>query len=217
MVLDKERLDHNGFYLDGQQIEELSSFVYLGSTINTEGSCMQEVIRRLATARNIVQKMTTIWKSRNISKVLKLRVIRSTAFAVATHGCESWTLTKRIQNKVNAFEMWAYRRLLRISWQERKSNTWVLDELQTNLMLLNQIIARKLNYFGHAIRHQGLEKLIIQGMLEGKRGRGRPPRSWCDDITDWTGKNLAEASHMAEDRKRWRATMKATAARARAT
>ena len=119
MVVDKNRTDDHKFILNGEELEEVNSFVYLASLINTEVSCMPEVNRRLCMARSTIENMTTICKS------LKLRIARATAFAVATYGCESWANSKKVTKKIEAFEMWTYRRLLRVSWRQHKTNAWI--------------------------------------------------------------------------------------------
>ena len=212
MVLDKNRSSNGGFTLHGEEIEEIGSFVYLGSTITTQANCMDEVNKRLCMARNTVQKMTSIWKSRAVSKELKLRIVRATAFAVATYGSESWTFSKKVTKKVEAFEMWAYRRLLRVSWKDHKTNERILEELQTRRMLMKQLRKRKLSYFGHTMRRTSLEKTIMQGITPGRRMRGRPARTWEADITDWSGSSLGEATRTAENRDTWRNIMNVTAA-----
>ena len=161
-----------------EELEEVKSFVYLGSPINTEVSCMPEVNRRLCMARSTIENMTTIWKSQAICKSLKLRIARATAFAVATYGCEWWAYSKKVTKKIEAFEMWTYRRLLRVSWRQHKTNAWILEQLRTKPMLVKQMWKRKMKHFGHIIRHNSLEKTIIQGITAGKRGRGRPARTW---------------------------------------
>ena len=130
MVVDKNRTDDHKFILNGEELEEVKSFVYLGSLINTEVSCMPEVNRRLCMTRSTIENMTTIWKSQTICKSLKLRIARATTFAVATYGCESWAHSKKVTKKIEAFEMWTYRRLLRVSWRQHKTNTWILEQLE---------------------------------------------------------------------------------------
>ena len=212
MVMDKNRSNMDGFTLHGEEIEEIKSFVYLGSTITTQANCMDEVNKRLCMARNTVQKMTSIWKSRGVSKELKLRIARATAFAVATYGSESWTFSKKVTKKVEAFEMWAYRRLLRVSWKDHKTNDMILESLQTERMLMKQLRRRKLRYFGHTMRRISLEKTIMQGITAGRRTRGRPARTWEADIMEWSKRSLEAATRAAENRDLWRAIMTVTAA-----
>ena len=212
MVVDKNRTDDQRFILNGEELEEVKSFVYLESLINTEVSCMPEVNRRLCMARSTIENMTTIWKSQTICKSLKLRIARATAFAVASYGCESWAYSKKVTKKIEAFEMWTYRRLLRVSWRQHKTNAWILEQLGTKPMLVKQMRKRKMKHFGHIIRHNSLEKTIIQGITAGKRGRGRPARTWEKDIEEWAGTNIGEATRMAERRDLWCTVIDVTAA-----
>ena len=170
------------------------SFVYLGSLINTEVSCMPEVDRRLCMARSTIENMTTIWKSQAICKSLKLRVARATAFAVATYGCESWAYAKKVTKKIEAFEMWTYRRLLRVSSRQYKTNAWILEQLSPKPMLVKQMRKRKMKHFGHIIRHNSLEKT-----------KDHHPRDHCrEERQRETSKNLGERHRgMGEDKHWW--------------
>ena len=120
MVVDRERKSDE-FVIDGQQIEEVKQFEYLGSMINNSGDSTTEIKRRLAIARTTVQGMSSIWKSRGLSIDLKVRLLRATVFSIATYGCESWAMTKNDRKRVDAFEMWCYRRLLRVTWKDRRT------------------------------------------------------------------------------------------------
>ena len=213
MVIDRTRTDFSDFTLHGQNIEEVTVFNYLGSMINTDSSVMQEVSRRINIARTAVRKMDKIWKSKAINNKLKLRLARTTAFAIASYGSETWTISDKVKKKINAFEMWTYRRIMRVSWREKKTNEWVLHSLGTVMLLYQQIVCRKLRFFGHIMRHDSLEKAIIQGKVEGMRGRGRPRRAWYSDIEEWVGCSLHRASQLSERRDGWRDIVKATAAR----
>jgi len=211
MVLDPSR-SVDAFVLDGQQIEEVQEFEYLGSLIDNKSDSTCEIKRRLAIARNTTQNMVNIWKSRGVSTELKLRLLRATAFSVATYGCESWAPTKSDKKRIDSFEMWCYRRLLRISWQDKRSNEWVLEKIGSGLMLRDLIRERKLRYFGHIMRKENsIEKQIIQGAVEGSRGRGRPATAWTDGIKEWTERKMAKATSLARDREGWRALVKTTA------
>ena len=212
MVVYKNRTDDQKFILNGEELEEVKSFVYLGSLINTEVSCMPEVNRRLCMARSTIENMTTIWKSQAICRSLKLRIARATAFAVATYGCESWAYSKKVTKKIEAFDMWTYRRLLRLSWRQHNTNAWILEQLRTKPMLVKQMRKRKMKHFGHIIRHNSLEKTIIQGITTGKIGRGRPSRTWGKNIEEWARANIGEATRMAERRDLWCTVIDVTAA-----
>ena len=126
MVVDSNRGDIEEFMLGEEKIEEVDNFVYLGSVIDTSCKSSKEIRKRLAMARSTVQKTLNIWRSRGVSTKLKLRLLHATAFAVATYGCESWTFTETDGKKIDSFEMWCYRRLLRVSWTDKRTNQWVL-------------------------------------------------------------------------------------------
>ena len=122
---------------------------------------------------------------------------------VATYGCESWTLRKNEETRLDAFEMKRLRRMLRVS---KKTNEWVLNKAGVKRELLDTVKARKLAYYGHTMRKQGscLEKEIMQGTMPGARRRGRPRTAWMDNIKTWTGLSMEESVRMTEDRDKWR-------------
>ena len=132
--------------------------------------------------------------------------------SILMYGSESGTITEKIQRKLEAFEMKCYRRLLGISWRERRSNDYVWtkimeifqNEHQKPEAVMQTVTKRKLTFFGHQVRRGKITKNLIQDSCEGIRTRGRPKRNWQNDITDWTGLNLQEACHRTYDRKRWR-------------
>ena len=212
MVVDCFREDHTDFMLDDEKIDEVDEFNYLGSLITKDGSCKKEVRRRLALARTTTLNLAAIWKSRGISTSLKTRLLRATAFAVASYGCESWVTSKSDRERIDAFELWAYRRILRVPWTAKKTNRWVLDTIGSDLVLRKQMAQRKMRFFGHTIRRDGFEKDIIQGAVEGKRRRRRPASAWFEDIKRWTGLGMAAASRAALDRDLWRELVGTTAA-----
>ena len=142
---------------------------------------------------------------------LKMRVLWATAFPIAIYGSESWTMQKADERRVDASEMWCYRRVLRIPWTERKTNAWVLDKIGNRLMLREMVRRRKLHFFGLVIRRKGLERTIITGKANGKRKRGHPPTSWLKYIKSSTGMPLQEAVRAAEDKEKWRRIVKTTA------
>ena len=136
----------------------MDDFIYLGSTITNKGQSAPEIRRRLAMARDAVQKLTSIWRSRRIRLNLKLRLLQAAVFPIATYGSESWSMQKADERRVDAFEMWCYRRILRISWTEMRSNIWVLEKIGTGLVVREAIRKQKLRFFGHVIRRDGLDK-----------------------------------------------------------
>ena len=189
----------------------VQSFEFLGSIINIKGDSSQEIKRRLSIARSVVQNMTKLWKSK-LPYALKIRLLKSTAFAVAAYGSESWAMKTADKKRLDAFEMWCYRRVMRIPWTHKKSNTWVLEQLRIKKTLRADVLARKLSYFGHVTRHPCLQKTIIQGMMERKRKRGRPATSWLDDIRELSGFSITKATRAASNRRQWRNLIRTTPA-----
>ena len=162
--------------------------------------------------RGAVQNMVSIWKSRGMSLGLKVRFLRATAFPIAIYGCESWAMTSGDKKRADAFEMWCCRRLLRVSWTERKTDKWVLEKIGSVLMLRKSMAERKMRFFGHIVRKKGMEKRLMQGKMAGKRRTGRPATTWFQNLKEWTKLDIAGASQLATDRERWRTIIKVTAA-----
>ena len=147
--------------------------------------------------------MEKLWKGEH--ETTKLRILRACVFPVATYGCEGWTIGKTEEKKITAFEMKCYRKMLRIPWTDKMRNETIIERLQIRQnWLLNTVGKRKLQYFGHIKRHNGLEKHIMEAGTEGRRGRGRPARRWIDDIRSWMEMPATEVGRMAQDRNTYR-------------
>ena len=129
-----------------------------------------------------------------------MEIIRACVFPTATFGCESWTISKADEKRINAFEMKCYRRALRIPWVERVTNKEVLKIIPLNKCQLLSIVKKsKLSYFGHLKRHDVLERIFLEGRMEGRRGRGRPRRRWTQYISDWMETTVTCAGRKADD------------------
>ena len=204
--------------IDGDKIEEVNDFDYLGSLITQNGDCIKEIRRRLGVATNKLKSMKKVWKGNDVKT--KLKFLRSIIFPIAIYGSETWSLSKEAEKKINAFELRCYRRILRIPFTAKRTNVSVLKEIGNvkEEWLLNFIVSQKLKFFGHIKRHDCLEKDIFEGKIEGKRGRGRPRRRWSQDITDRLQSTVTEAGRFAQDRAAYRrAVADATCRRASAT
>lgn len=183
----------------------VSHFNYLGSIICNNGECANEIKRRLSMARAATSKLTKIWKDRRITKRTKLRLVEALIFPIATYASETWTIKQAERKRIESFEMWVYRRILRISWTQFRTNVSILQELNINDRLLKKVNRSYLKYFGHIARREGtMERLMVDGKVEGRRGRGRSPTRWCDQLKPLIGTTLSEALHLAEDREVWR-------------
>lgn len=196
--------------IDQQQVQQVTNFDFLGSLITTNGDSKSEIARRLAMARKSAVALDTIWRDHGITKTTKMRLMNSLVFSIATYACETWTLRKEERKRIEAFELWAWRRLLRISWNEHQTNVNVLNNIGNPRSLLNRVIAKQLTYFGHTNRRDGgnLEKQVMFGTIEGNRGRGRPRISWLDNLKKVTGMTLQELSRSAQNRVHWRTFVK---------
>lgn len=193
------------FTLDGEGVEVVDRFVFLGSTIHKDGGSDLEVRRRLSLGRAAMNKLSTIMKSHDISQKLKVMLVNSLVFPVVLYGAESWTLKLADKRKLNSFEIWCWRRLLRIPWTKKVTNEEVLTTIGHPTPLEALALKQKLSYFGHVSRHDaGIGKDLMLGKIEGSRRRGRQRTRWIQEITSSTGKSLAILKESARDRTYWR-------------
>ena len=141
--------------------------------------------------RKAMTNLTTIMKDKNITPNTKIRIIEALVFPVVTYGSETWVIRKAEMKKIEAFELWVWRRLLRVPGTSRTTNEGVLGQIKKERSLFNTIRKRQLTYYGHINRAgNSLEKLIMQGKIKGKRGRGRPATKWFDNIKTMTTRNV---------------------------
>lgn len=192
------------FTANNENIEVVDHFVFLGSVIDEDSGCTRELTRRLALGRSAMIGLARIWKDRDLSVATKVRVVKALVFPVATYGCETWTLSKAQRARLEAFEMWCWRRMLRIPWTAKRTNVSVLAEVNSDTSLERTAMRMKLAYFGHVLRGQGLEASVMLGMGGGSRGRGRPKKRWLDEVKDVTGRSIADLKEAARDRVGWR-------------
>ena len=146
----------------------------------------REVIkRRLLLGRKVMNNLDSIFKSRDITLPTKVRLVKAMVFPVVMYGCESWTVKKAYHRRINAFELWCWRRLLRVPWTARRSNQSILKEIRPGISLKGLMLKLKLQYFGHLMRNvDPLEKTLMLGGIDGRRRRGRQRMRWLDGITD---------------------------------
>ena len=199
--------------IDGEEVEEVERFKYLGSIKTSTADCTSDIKARIAIAKKKMVDLQDIWRDKNIKKELKMKLVKTLVWSALLYGAESWTLRKADENRIMAAEMWFWRRMLSISWKEKRTNISILQELNTNRELLGKVVSLKTGYFGHILRGSGspLAAQIIEGYVEGKRKRGRPKKKWMDNIKEWTGLTYTEAKRLAQDRKLWREETKKSA------
>lgn len=187
-------------------LEFVDQFIYLGSLLNSEGDSGKEIARRIQMSKAAMTKLTRIWKDRNVSRKTKVRLVQTLVFSIFFYGAESWTIKQRERAKIDAFEMWCWRRMLRIPWTARRTNISILEELGITTRLSAACFQRILKYFGHIARRNpdSLEKLMVVGQVDGKRPRGRSPTRWSDLVKKLTGQPVSKAIKTAEDRITWK-------------
>ena len=152
--------------------------------------------------------LTKIWKNNSITKKTKIALVNALVFPVFSYACETWVIRASDRKRIDAFEMWVWRRLLRIPWTARRTNASVLNEIKPTQRLSSVTYSRILKLFGHISRHDTMERLVVQGKPEGKRERGRSPTRWTELISKLTESTLEKACRQANDRDKWRDIVK---------
>ena len=159
---------------DGETVETMSEFIFWGSKVTADGDCSHEIKRHLLRGRKVMTNLDSILKSRHITLPTKVRLVKAMVFPVVMCGCDSWTVKKAEHRRIDAFELWYWRRLLRVPWTARRSNQSILKEISPGCSLEGLILNLKLQYFGHVMRRaDSLEKTLMLGGIGGRRRRGR--------------------------------------------
>ena len=138
--------------IDGETVETVSAFIFWGSKITADGDCSHEIKRRLLLGRKVMTNLDNIFKSRDITLPTKVRLVKAMVFPVVTYGCESWTVKNAERRRIDAFELWYWRRLLRVPWPARRSNQSILKEISPGISLEGMMLKLKLQSFGHLMR-----------------------------------------------------------------
>ena len=204
----------NNITVNGQPLERVEKFKYLGATISEEGS-KPEVLARAAQALIALAKLRPIWKTKNISLKTKVRLLRALVMSIFLYACESWTLTAKLQRRIESLEMKCYRRLLGISYRDHVTNESIRRTITQHIGqhddLLTVVKKRKLQWYGHVTRSNGLSKTILQGTVEGGRRRGRQRKKWSDNVKEWTGMSFADSQAACHNRQNWAEVVKSSA------
>ena len=180
----------------------MTDFLFLGSKITADSDCIREIRRQLLLDRKAMTNLDSVLKSRDITLLKKVRLVKPMVFPVVMYDCESWTIKKAEHQRIDIFKLWCWKRLLKVPWTARRSNQSILREINPEYSLEGLMLNLKLQYFGHLMRtDDSLEKSRILGKTEGRRRRGPQRMRWLDGINDAMNMNLGKLREMMKEER----------------
>ena len=192
--------------INQETIRKVEEFQYLGSLMTTDARCDKEVKKRIGIAKTAFKKMKQLLTSSRISIETRKRAIKTYVWSTLLYGCEAWTLSREMERRLEAMEMWCWRRMLKVGWTERRSNENILETIGSEREMLKMVRKRQMTFLGHIMREDGLENLTLTGRIAGVRSRGRPRKKYLDRMKEMIGGGITvhQILETTRDRNLWR-------------